>query len=136
MTAFIMASAILFPHVARAHQAKSPVPAYGCDGAPADAVLALPVPAGYWMRTVCTDKGHTLAPIPGDAWQIVQDSRPLAISVCCRAQKLHPGRSGGRRHRRVPLSKLAIECHDPLVETTPLRTLVLDQSPHPRPKTV
>jgi hypothetical protein len=33
------------------------------------------------MRIVCTENGHTLAPIPGDAWQIVQDSRPLTISA-------------------------------------------------------
>jgi hypothetical protein len=49
--------------------------------APRDAVLSLPAPAGYWMRIVCTDNGHTLAPIPGDAWQIVQDSHPLSISA-------------------------------------------------------
>jgi hypothetical protein len=80
-TAFVLAVAILAPDAVRAHQASSPVPAYGCDGAPADAILVLPAPAGYWMRVVCTDTGHTLAPIPGDAWQIVQDSRPLTISA-------------------------------------------------------
>ena len=80
-TAFVIATAILVPHSARAHQAKSLVPAYGCEGAPGDAILVLPAPAGYWMRIVCTDNAHTLAPIPGDAWQIVQDSRPLTISA-------------------------------------------------------
>jgi len=78
-TALAVAAALLCPHVLRAHQAGSPVSAYGCEGAPAGAVLKLPVPAGRWMRIVCTDDGHTLAPIPGDAWQIVQDSRPLTI---------------------------------------------------------
>lgn len=80
-TAFILAAAILAPDTVQAHQARSPVPAYGCDGAPAEAILVLPAPAGYWMRIVCTDTGHTVAPIPGDAWQIVQDSRPLTISA-------------------------------------------------------
>jgi hypothetical protein len=44
-------------------------------------MLILPVPASYWMRIICTETGHTLAPIPGDAWEIVQDSRPLTISA-------------------------------------------------------
>jgi hypothetical protein len=81
LIASVAAAAVLSAQPAHAHQAKAPVPAYGCDGAPADAVLVLPAPAGHWMRIVCTETGHTLAPIPGDAWQIVQDSRPLTISA-------------------------------------------------------
>lgn len=64
-----------------AHQEKSPQPAIDCDGAPADAVLQLPPPAGHWLRVICTDRGHTLAPISGDAWQIIQDDRELTIAA-------------------------------------------------------
>jgi hypothetical protein len=64
---------------AAAHQARQPVPAADCDGAPPDAVLVIPVPAAYWARIVCTDTGHTLAPIPGDAWQVHQDSRNFSV---------------------------------------------------------
>ena len=61
------------------HELKKPLPASGCEGAPADAVLELPAPAAYWMQIVCTESGHTLAPIPGDAWLIRQDSRTFSI---------------------------------------------------------
>jgi len=89
--ALIVAAAIVAAQTGHAHQAKAPVPAYGCDGAPAEAILMLPAPAGYWMRIVCTETGHTLAPIPGDAWQIVQDSRPLTISAAPEQSRM-PGR--------------------------------------------
>jgi hypothetical protein len=66
---------------AMAHQAKTPVPADGCEGAPAKAILVLPAAASHWMRIVCTETGHTVAPIPGDAWQIVHDNRPFMIAA-------------------------------------------------------
>lgn len=65
----------------QAHQEKVPQPPIDCDGAPADAVLQLPPPAGYWLRVICTERGHTLAPISGDAWQIIQDERELTIAA-------------------------------------------------------
>ena len=71
----------LLSHGAMAHQAKTPVPAEGCEGAPAHAVLTLPAPASHWMRIVCTDTGHTVAPISGDAWQIIHDQRPFTIAA-------------------------------------------------------
>jgi hypothetical protein len=58
-----------------AHQSETLQPAQDCESAPADAVLQLPAPAGYWMRIICTPTGHTLAPASGDAWQIHQDAR-------------------------------------------------------------
>ena len=60
---------------------EAPVPAEGCEGAPAHAVLTLPAPASHWMRIVCTDTGHTVAPISGDAWQIVHDERAFTIAA-------------------------------------------------------
>lgn len=61
------------------HEASTVQPSQGCESAPADAVLELPAPAGYWARIICTDTGHTLAPIDGDAWQIHEDSRWTGI---------------------------------------------------------
>jgi hypothetical protein len=76
-----LAAAMPFSHAAIAHQAKAPVPAAGCEGAPPHAVLTLPAPASHWMRIVCTDTGHTVAPISGDAWQIVHDERAFTIAA-------------------------------------------------------
>jgi hypothetical protein len=56
-------------------------PAEGCEAAPADAILELPAPVGYWARIVCTPTGHTLAPASGDAWQIKEDSRASGIEA-------------------------------------------------------
>lgn len=84
MRRLALAAAILVAAMmatATAHQEKSPQPPIDCDGAPADAVLQLPVPAAYWMRIICTERGHTLAPISGDAWQIIQDDRELTIAA-------------------------------------------------------
>jgi len=61
-----------------APQAKAQEPDSGCEGAPAHAVLTLPKPANHWMRIVCTD---TIAPVSGDAWQIIHDQRPFAIAA-------------------------------------------------------
>jgi hypothetical protein len=77
----ILAAFVPLPHGAIAHQAKAPAPAEGCEGAPAHAVLTLPAPASHWMRIVCTDTGHTVAPIAGDAWQIIHDQRPFTIAA-------------------------------------------------------
>lgn len=55
--------------------------AAGCEGAPPTAVLTLPKPANRWMRIVCTDTGHTIAPVSGDSWQIIHDGRPFSISA-------------------------------------------------------
>jgi hypothetical protein len=76
-----LVTAMPFSPAAIAHQTEAPVPAADCEGAPADAVLTLPAPAGHWMRIVCTDTGHTIAPISGDAWQIIDDARPFAITA-------------------------------------------------------
>jgi hypothetical protein len=76
-----LAAAMSFAPAAIAHQAKAPAPAEGCEGAPAHAVLTLPAPASHWMRIVCTDTGHTVAPIAGDAWQIIHDQRPFTIAA-------------------------------------------------------
>lgn len=76
---------------AAAHQEETVQPPIDCAGAPADAVLELPAPAGYWMRVICTEDGHTLAPIEGDAWQIIQDDRRLTIAAAD-----DPARAGGR----------------------------------------
>jgi hypothetical protein len=51
------------------------------------------------MRIVCTDNGHALAPISGDAWQIVQDSRPLTNPAV--------SKEGTKRCRQVASSNLA-----------------------------
>ncbi len=64
-----------------AHDAGTIQPAEGCEGAPPDAVLKLPAPAGYWTRIVCTPTGHTLAPASGDAWEIKEDSRAAGIEA-------------------------------------------------------
>lgn len=72
---------VLMAANASAHQEQKPQPPIDCDGAPADAVLQLPAPAAYWMRVICTERGHTLAPISGDAWQIIQDDREFTISA-------------------------------------------------------
>ena len=69
----LVAAIIGMPVVA--HQTETIQPPEGCENAPADAILQLPAPAGYWMRIICTDTGHTLAPASGDAWQIHQDAR-------------------------------------------------------------
>ena len=76
----LAATAPLAP-AAIAHQAKTAAPAEGCEGAPAHAVLTLPAPASHWMRIVCTDTGHTVAPISGDAWQIVHDERAFTMAA-------------------------------------------------------
>ncbi len=76
-----LAAAMPFSPAAIAHQSKTAVPAEGCEGAPAHAVLTLPAPASHWMRIVCTDTGHTVAPIAGDAWQIVHDERAFTIAA-------------------------------------------------------
>ena len=61
--------------------AKAQEPAAGCEGAPPTAVLTLPKPANRWMRIVCTETGHTIAPVSGDSWQIIHDTRPFSISA-------------------------------------------------------
>lgn len=94
MRRFALAAAFVVAPIvptADAHVEKTPQPPIDCDGAPADAVLQLPVPAAYWMRIICTDGGHTLAPISGDAWQIIQDDRRLTIAAAD-----DPARAGGR----------------------------------------
>jgi hypothetical protein len=64
---------------AAAHQLETVQGPADCENAPADAILQLPAPAGYWMRILCTDTGHTLVPVSGDAWQIHQDARSTGI---------------------------------------------------------
>ncbi len=64
-----------------AQDSKTIQPAEGCEGAPAEAVLELPAPVGYWARIVCTPSGHTLAPAAGDAWEIKEDSRAAGIEA-------------------------------------------------------
>jgi hypothetical protein len=64
-----------------AHDAKIIQPAEGCEAAPADAVLELPAPVGYWARIICTPTGHTLAPASGDVWEIKEDSRAAGIGA-------------------------------------------------------
>ena len=64
-----------------ADRATAQEPAAGCEGAPPTAVLTLPKPANRWMRIVCTETGHTIAPVSGDSWQIIHDSRPFSISA-------------------------------------------------------
>jgi hypothetical protein len=72
-----LAALIVMP--VAAHQSTTLQPPQDCENAPADAVLQLPAPAGYWMRIICTPTGHTLAPASGDAWQIHQDARLSGI---------------------------------------------------------
>lgn len=79
-TIFALAVSV-FATSAIAHESKTALPAEDCENAPADAVLTLPAPATYWMQIVCTESGHTLAPIPGDAWLIREDSRTFAVSA-------------------------------------------------------
>ena len=76
---FILALAAIVGGSAAAHEAETLQAPVGCETAPADAILQLPPPAGYWMRVICTDTGHTLAPASGDAWQIHQDARWAGI---------------------------------------------------------
>jgi hypothetical protein len=78
LTSMLLAAAIVCEPVA-AHQAETLQPPENCENAPADAVLELPAPAGYWMRIVCTETGHALAPASGDAWEIHQDARWAGI---------------------------------------------------------
>jgi hypothetical protein len=80
-SAAFAASLVFTSGGAWAHELNKPLPPAGCEGAPADAVLELPAPAAYWMQIVCMESGHTLAPIPGDAWLIRQDSRTFSISA-------------------------------------------------------
>jgi hypothetical protein len=79
MRVIVQASVVLAAAIAGmsalAHQSETLQPPQDCENAPADAVLQLPAPAGYWMRIICTATGHTLAPASGDAWQIHQDAR-------------------------------------------------------------
>src|SRR5262245_46112107 len=79
MRMIVRASVVLAAAIASmsalAHQSETLQPPQDCENAPADAVLQLPAPAGYWMRIICTATGHTLAPASGDAWQIHQDAR-------------------------------------------------------------
>ena len=76
-------TALLFLSAAplAAQDSKTIQPAEGCEAAPPDAVLELPAPVGYWARIVCTPTGHTLAPAPGDAWEIKEDSRAAGIEA-------------------------------------------------------
>jgi len=73
--ALVVLTAAIIGAPAWAHQSETLQPSQDCENAPADAVLRLPAPAGYWMRIICTPTGHTLAPASGDAWQIHQDAR-------------------------------------------------------------
>src|SRR5215470_19179385 len=66
---------------AMADRAAAQEPAAGCEGAPPTAVLTLPKPANRWMRIVCTDTGHTIAPVSGESWQIIHDQRPFTIAA-------------------------------------------------------
>lgn len=68
-----------------AHEAETLQEPVDCGNAPADAILQLPAPAGYWMHIICTDTGHTLAPASGDAWQIHQDARWTGIPAAAGA---------------------------------------------------
>ena len=70
---FLLAAIIAVP--AAAHQSTTVQPPQDCDNAPADAILQLPAPVGYWIRIVCTATGHALAPASGDAWEVHQDAR-------------------------------------------------------------
>jgi len=74
-TLLILLAAAVAGSLAAAHQPETLQPPQDCGSVPADAILQLPAPAGYWMRIVCTDTGHALAPASGDAWEIHQDSR-------------------------------------------------------------
>jgi len=66
---------------AAAHKSEALQPPLECENAPADAILQLPAPAGYWIRIICTPTGHALAPASGDAWEIHQDARWDSISA-------------------------------------------------------
>lgn len=76
-----LAATIPFSSLTVADRAAAQEPAAGCEGAPATAVLTLPKPANRWMRIVCTDTGHTIAPVSGESWQIIHDTRPFSISA-------------------------------------------------------
>lgn len=73
--ALMVLSAAVIGGPAAAHRPDTLQPPQNCESAPADAMLLLPAPAGYWARIVCTETGHALAPADGDAWEIHQDSR-------------------------------------------------------------
>jgi len=62
-----------------AHQSTTLQQSQDCESAPADAILQLPAPVGYWIRIVCTATGHALAPASGDAWEVHQDARWAGI---------------------------------------------------------
>lgn len=79
-TLILLTAAVIGSRVA-AHQSETLQPPQNCENAPADAILQLPPPAGYWTRIVCTDSGHALAPADGDAWEIHQDSRSSGIAA-------------------------------------------------------
>lgn len=75
----ILLAAVIVGRLAAAQQPETLQPPQDCENAPADAVLQLPTPAGYWARIICTDTGHALAPRSGDAWEIHQDARWRSI---------------------------------------------------------
>ncbi|MGH6927390.1 MAG: hypothetical protein ACREEV_03655 [Dongiaceae bacterium] len=75
----ILLAAAIVGGPAAAHESETVQAPVDCEDAPADAILELPAPAGYWMRILCTDTGHTLVPVSGDAWQIHQDARWTGI---------------------------------------------------------
>ncbi|MEW5889575.1 MAG: hypothetical protein AB1768_11125 [Pseudomonadota bacterium] len=69
-----------------------------CQGAPREAVLAVPAPADKLVRVACTKWGHMLAPAAGWLW-----TKPGGISpVFFPAQMVQssPGDSGHRDHFR------------------------------------
>ena len=78
---FVAALVFLNAAPLAAQDSKAIQPAEGCEAAPPDAVLELPAPVGYWARIVCTPTGHTLAPAPGDVWEIKEDSRATGIDA-------------------------------------------------------
>jgi hypothetical protein len=54
---------------------------------------------GHWMRIVCTDTGHTIAPISGDAWQIIDDAHLTDDSMARSRSARDPIRN---RHNGFP----------------------------------
>lgn len=53
-------------------------PTTSCDGAPAGSVLAVPDPFARFVRVVCGEHGHALAPVPGQAW-ILPGAAPFVV---------------------------------------------------------
>ena len=107
-----------------ADRARAQEPGAGCEGAPPTAVLTLPKPANRWMRIVCTETGHTVAPVSGDSWQIIHDSRPFSISaaddggtatgrhisyfVSARVERLNKANAGAVRARYASNADIAL----------------------------